>query len=180
MDATGLRASALEPPARRRADPSVKAVVLLLFVGTAGCALVPPMDPEPALAPQAVTDCSPPFAFEGETTLAAIGLGDIEAAQGEANRRGSIRITQHTVPWEAFAPPGVPPVVPEGQLLCVTWPDGSGMSTMLTEPFARPGSDGAEANGTTEALPVLPVIVAFVLLLLAGVSWLAFRREGDR
>ena len=77
--------------------------------------------------------------------------------------------------WEDFAPPGVPAVVPEGQLLCVTWRDGSGLSTLLHEPFGRPGIDVGAIGGVADS-PVL-IGMGVVLLVVAVVSWLAFRGE---
>ena len=48
---------------------------LLFAVVLAGCGLVP-NDPDPAAQPGLVSDCQPPLAFEGETTIAELGLVD--------------------------------------------------------------------------------------------------------
>ena len=120
-----------------------------------------------------VTDCEPPLVFEGDTTLQELGLGDIQGLGPEATRRGLIRITRDTVTHEQFAPPNVPVAVPEGQLLCVTWPDGGGMTMMLSEPFGiearAPAADGG--------LPLAPILVGLAVVIVAAISWFAFRRE---
>jgi hypothetical protein len=142
----------------------------------AGCGLVP-NDPVPAAGPQSLTDCEPPLAFEGDATVADLGLADAVPNIGvaDATRPGRIQITRDTVTHEQFAPPGAPVVVPEGQLLCVTWPDGSGFTTMLGEPFAGV-AEAPLANAGAPSL-LTPILVGVGALLLVGISWMAFRRE---
>jgi hypothetical protein len=156
------------------------AMIATIVVG-AGCSLIPfDPTPDPEAGPGLVTDCAPPFVLEEETTLGALGLAQFEEAQAEAgidlNRRGTVRITEATVRWEEFAPPDVPAVVPEGQLLCVMWADGSGLSTLLHEPFGQPGIDVGAVVGVGES-PVVFIGVAVVVVLVVVVSWFAFRRE---
>jgi hypothetical protein len=157
----------------------MRAVLTLFAVLASACGLLPPNDPGPAVPePQRVTDCMPPFAFEGDTTLAAIGIGDLDGIGQEATRRGSIRITRDTVRWEQFAPPDVPPgPIPEGQMLCVTWPDGSGLNALLPEQFDGPERDADPASAAADDLPVVPILVFVAVVLVIGISWLAFRRE---
>jgi hypothetical protein len=144
-----------------------------------GCSLLPfDPTPDPEAGPGLVGDCNPPLVLEEETTLRTLGLAQFEGmGAAELDRRGTVRITAATVRWEDFAPPDVPAIVPEGQLLCMTWEDGSGMSTLLHEPFAGPGFDlGSPAGGET---PIAALIgAALVALLVAAASWFAFRREG--
>ncbi|HSJ00298.1 MAG TPA: hypothetical protein VLA59_07930 [Patescibacteria group bacterium] len=118
----------------------------------------------------------PPFVLHEETTLGALGLAQFEGMGIELEQRGTVRITEATIRWEDFAPPDVPAVVPEGQLLCVTWPDGSGLATLLHEPFGQPGTDVGPIDGVGES-PAL-IGVGAVMLLVAVVSWLAFRYDG--
>jgi hypothetical protein len=144
-----------------------------------GCGLVPndpvPAEPVPGDGPQSITDCVPPLAFEGEATIADLGLA-IPGLAAEATRPGTIRITADTVNWEQFAPPGVPAVVPEGQMLCVTWADGSGMTTLLSEPFTGVGAIPADEAGSG-SFPWTPILFGIAVVLVVGVSWIAFRRE---
>ena len=118
----------------------------------------------------------PPFVLHEETTLGALGLAQFEGMGLELTRRGIVRITEATIRWEDFAPPDVPAVVREGQLLCVTWPDGSGLSALLHEPFGQPGIGVGALVGVGES-PVVLIGVGVVMILLVVVSWLAFRGE---
>jgi hypothetical protein len=160
------------PPAASTAS------VALLIVG---CGLVPidapgaPDVPEPDVG--LVMDCEPPFVFEGETTIAELGLDHQFPGIGDhATRRGTIRITRDTVTHDEFMPPGVPAVVEEGQLLCLTLPGGAGMTAMLREPFGAEATRAAEGGGG-DGLPVAPILAGLSLTLVGAVSWLAFRRE---
>ena len=155
---------------RRIPRPTAWVVAALLI---AGCGLVP-NDPAPAVDPALpITDCEPPLAFEGETTIAELGLVGIVG--DDATRRGLIQISSGSVTHEEFAPPGAPVVVPEGQLLCVTWPDGSGMSMMLPEPFVAGVAPDIAADDP--GIPLTPILVGLAILLVAAISWIAFRRE---
>jgi len=154
-----------------------RAMWLLVVVALAGCGLLP-ADPVPADGPQTATECEPPLAFEGETTIAELGLADaIPNVGGDATRRGVILITRDTVTWEEFAPPGAPAAVPAGQMLCVTWEDGSGLATLLHQRFN--GELGARSDvADSVGFPLAPIVVGLAVLLLAiAVSWLAFRRD---
>jgi len=147
---------------------------------TAACGLVPfDPTPDPEAGPGLVGDCMPPLVLHEETTLAALGIAQFEGLGPELTRRGTIRITEATVRWEDFAPPDVPAIVSEGQLLCVTWPDGSGMSTLLHAPFGRPGFGvGVVAAEGGPPLVLLGVLAASAVVIV--VSWIAFRRGDAR
>jgi hypothetical protein len=161
--------------AERRTGRRLAVLISLAF--TAACSLIPfDPTPDPAAEPGVVTDCTPPFVVDEETTLGALGIGQFEGMGVQLNRVGSVRITEATVRWEDFAPPDVPAVVPEGQLLCVTWPDGSGLSSLLEEPFGKPAI-GVDLGGGDGGPPIALVGVAHAGLLVAGVSWLVFRGE---
>jgi hypothetical protein len=155
---------------------------VLLALVLAGCGLIPSVQevPEGVAVPEPVpfvSECEPPLAFEGETTIAELGLVDAipHMTDEDATRRGLIKITRNTVAWEQFAPPEVPPVVPAGQMLCLTFDDGTGsLATLLHRPFV---GFGAEAPAERLELPLAPILVALVILLAVAVSWLAFRQR---
>ncbi len=148
----------------------------LVVIVLAACGLVP-NDPAAVDGPQFVGPCTAPFAFEGETTIAQLGLVDAipNITEDDATRRGTIRVTRDAVPWEEFAPPDAPPAVATGQLLCVTWDDGSGMTTMLHRPFVTQGRD-PDGGPATSGPSAAPLFFAVAILVIAGASWLAFRR----
>ena len=141
-----------------------------------GCGPLPAAEPDAGVWEPAVLDCEPPLVFEGDSTIAQLGLADAVLADAATeSRRGSIRVTGNTVRWEDAVPPNVPARFPEGQMLCITWEDGTGMSTLLPVRF---GADGVEGPVQSEtSLPVVPIVVALAFGLIAGLSWLAFRRE---
>jgi hypothetical protein len=149
---------------------------LVAIAMIAGCSFVPfDPTPDPEAGPGLVGDCVPPFVLDEETTLGALGLAQFEGMGADLVRRGSVRVTEATLRWEDFAPPGVAPLVAEGQLLCITWPDG-GFTTLLHEPFRQGGVPAAPAeSGDGPSVAVLVAAVAFIVV--GGVSWLAFRRE---
>lgn len=152
--------------------PSVVATVLLAACATVLAPEVPAPEREPA--PAGFQDCEPPYAFDGESTIAALGI-EPEGLTHELTMRGHIRITRDAITHEEFAPPGVPVHIPEGQVLCATWQDGSGLALMLSEPWGPPGAFDL-AGGEGRALLELAVLAA-VIVAAALVSWLAFRRE---
>lgn len=157
---------------------ATRVVLVLLIVVAEGCAVVDLAPATPAPEPQSITECEPPLVLREETTLVAIGLGDLPGiGDAEAARRGLIRVTRASIPWEAFGPPGLDPVVAEGQMLCITWADGSGLSMLLAEPFGDAADE--PAPGPATGIPWAPLAtVAAVLLALLGISWLAFRDRG--
>ena len=121
-------------------------------------------------------DCEPPFVFDGDSTIAALGI-DAEGLTHELTMPGHIRITRDTVTHEEFAPPDTPVFIEEGQVLCIEWAggNGGGMAMMLAEPWAPPGVlDPSALDGPAP----LALIALIAVLLVAGViSWLAFGRE---
>lgn len=123
------------------------------------------------------SECQPPYAYVGRTTLAALGI-----AQGglDRNRVGRVWITANVVTVDEFAPPEAPggPAGSAAQVMCIEFADGSGMSSMLTEPFSRPGQlEATTAPGDASNLRL--VLVAVSAVALTAISVLAFR-AGDR
>jgi len=144
-----------------------------LALGLVSCTAV--VAPDAVDAPAApFGECTPPYAFFGETTLAAIGLTNVSPQ--EANRPGRIWITRDPVDSDVFAP-GPPAGVgmPDGQVVCVEWADGSGMSTILPDAWDAPLADGPV--GTDDGMPITMVGAVAAVLIVLVVSWLAFRRE---
>jgi hypothetical protein len=120
-------------------------------------------------------ECPPPYAFVGEATLAELGLSRMFGPP-DSSRRGTVWITRDTVSPDFGAPPGAPGGGgPEGQALCVEWPDGSGMSTTLTEPWQPPSTDVEPTAG--DGVPVGAVGLLIAAAVIVTVSWVAFRRE---
>ena len=109
------------------------------------------------------------FAFAGETTLAALGLEKFDVAQ--SNQVGMIWVTSDKVDLEGPQPAGVA-AGPLSRAVCVQWPDGSGMAGPVDDAWQLPA--GVNANKGMPA-PLIAVVVG--ALLLAGASYLAFRRR---
>jgi hypothetical protein len=112
--------------------------------------------------------------YDDDATIAELGI-DMPGMGPDRTRRGHIRITRDTITHEEFAPPGAPIAVAEGQVLCIEWPDGSGMATMLDQRWGGPTAVDlalAEGQGAPELL-----IVGLVAMVIAAASWLAFRHE---
>jgi hypothetical protein len=110
------------------------------------------------------------FAFAGETTLAALGLGEADAA--ESNRVGMIWVTADRVDLGGPQPAGVP-TQPLTRMVCVQWPDGSGMAGPVDESWQPP----AGAMGANQGIPTPLVALVVGAVLLGGASYFAFRRR---
>ena len=157
--------------------------IVALLVG--GCSLVLPQS-GPVVGGAGVAPGEPvPFpecqtaelAFSGESTLAAIGLGDF-AGGPEANKVGMIWVTAGPVAMPGPAGPGMP--VPQQRMICVQWPDGSGMAGPIQDDWVPPAvairDESGEAAGGGPPIGVLVLVGGAVILI--GASVLAFRREG--
>ena len=158
------------------------AVVALLI---AGCTQVLPVGgraiAEPAVAPgepMMFPECqTAELAFAGESTLAAIGLRDF--AGPDANKVGMIWVTAGPVAMPGPAGPGMPAPVPEGRMVCVQWPDGSGMAGTIPDNWVPPAGDGVVGSSeASEGPPIGVLVLVGGAAILIGASVLAFRREG--
>jgi hypothetical protein len=126
---------------------------------------------------------SRPAAVAGESTLAAIGLGDFVGGP-DANKVGMIWVTAGPVAMDMPMPVpagevGKGGAMPAGRMLCVQWPDGSGMSGPIPDDWVPPAT--ASVDGSAEATGGLPIGVLVLVggaVVLIGASVLAFRREG--
>jgi hypothetical protein len=121
------------------------------------------------------------LAFAGESTLAAIGLGEF-AGGTDANKVGMI--------WVTAGPPALAQPMPVGEgkdgapiadarWVCVQWPDGSGMAGSVPDDWVPPASVTGTAASDEGAGGVPLGMLALVIgaAVLVGVSVLAFRHE---
>ena len=118
------------------------------------------------------------YAFVGESSLAAL---EVDTFGGpDANRVGSVWITADEVAMDIGpAPvPGGDPVIQEpSRMVCVEFADGSGMSGPIDADWQPPGGPQAALAGGEASFPPAPLIVVVVVAIVAGASFLAFRRE---
>jgi hypothetical protein len=119
------------------------------------------------------------FAFTGETTMAALGLGDFGGPDG--TRVGKVWVTADAVEADFGGPapggePLFPPVTAEpSRMFCVQWADGSGMSGPVPDDWQLP--PGLLASDPEPSLPVTLLVLGAMLMVLVGASALAFRRD---
>lgn len=172
----------------------------ILMIAAAGCTSIVQTQPLPpqaapaqpvpmpgvAVDPGMFPECTQAgeFAFAGESTLAALGLGEMMGGP-DASKPGMIWVTANPVQMQG---PGGGvgmgmEAMPMQRMVCVQWPDGSGMSTTVPDGWEVPvdigGDDAAEASATVSAAPVDlgPIAVMVAVVVLIGFSVLAFRRE---
>lgn len=120
------------------------------------------------------------YAFVGEASLAAIGLGQI-AGGAEANRVGMIWVTANPVVMPQPAPigGGNVPGVDADRFVCVQWADGSGMGSTVPDDWVPPTDvTSATATPSQPEIPLGTVALLVGALVLIGFSIIAFRREG--
>lgn len=117
------------------------------------------------------------FAFSGETSLAAIGLGEEFGSGPDAQRTGMVWVTADAISLNGRGglPPGMEPQVE--RMICVQWPDGSGMAGPVPPDWEPPGAfaTGVPSEETGPPLALIGLLVAAGLII--GVSFLAFREE---
>lgn len=115
------------------------------------------------------------FAFSGETTLAAIGLGD-DFAGPDAQRMGMVWVTAD--PVSLFGPGPPPPGMTDElqRMVRVSWPDGSGMAGPLP-PGWEPPSAFNVASAEDGGPPFVIIGLVLAAALIGGVSFLAFRGD---
>lgn len=159
--------------------------MLALVALLAGCSVVLPQSrpvvAQPGVAPgeqMMFPECqTAELAFAGESTLAALGLGEF-AGGPDANKVGMIWVTAGPVAMPGPGGPGMPAPVPEGRMVCVQWPDGSGMAGTISDEWVPPPA--AAVDGSSEATGGPPIGVLVLVggaAVLIGASVLAFRRE---
>lgn len=146
--------------------------ILLLLL--AGCGLAAEGGVSGPLPDLPGCDQTDQFAFVGETSTAALGLGDFGA---DSSRVGMVWVTADRVDMDMGAPPGVgePAHGELSRMVCVQWDDGSGMSGPIDDDWQPPAA--AAPPLTPGEFPMAPVAVGVLLALLIGASVLAFRGE---
>lgn len=151
-------------------------ILIAVLVGGCGVAVAGGVDePRPDIPG---CDQAQEFAFVGETTLGALGLADVGGP--EASRIGMIWVTADRVQMDMGRPApaggaGPIPVEPPSRMVCVQWPDGSGMSGPIDDNWQPPGGLGAAAADSP--FPIAPLVIGAMLVVLIGVSVLAFRPD---
>jgi hypothetical protein len=123
------------------------------------------------------------LAFQGETTLAALGLDEALGGGPDASKVGLIWVTAGPVEMDVIPMPvGKGELPPAQRMVCVQWPDGSGMMSQVDDTWQPPsildGGDGGalSAGGSGPPLGLVALVIGAVVLI--GVSVVAFRREG--
>ena len=169
--------------------------VTVVLVASSGCASVsatpvpvPVPVAEPAIGvavdpiapglqpfPECQTD---EYAFVGEASLAAIGLGEI-AGGPEANRVGMIWVTANPVSLPQPAPigGGNVPGVEADRFLCVQWADGSGMGSTVPDDWVLPTDVGSAVPQSQPEIPLGTLAVLIGALVLKCFSIVAFRSD---
>ena len=118
------------------------------------------------------------FLFSGETSLAAIGLGDDFGAGPDAQRIGMIWVTAEPVNMMGPGPMPAGMDVQLERMVCVQWQDGSGMAGPLPPDWEPPGTLDLDAAASAASEPPLVLIgLVVAVALIGGVSFLAFRSE---
>jgi hypothetical protein len=155
------------------------AVLVLAGLVTACGPVVAPAVPDVGVGggpgPIGMAECDvEEFAFVGETSLNAIGLGQGSPDDG---RVGMVWVTAG--PGNLRDPSGKGQLQPQSRFVCVQWADGSGMGMTIPDDWAPPvlatGSTGDAA--AEDSVPIGPLALIVGVLMLVGVSVAAFGRE---
>ena len=148
------------------------AMIRLIMLGLvlSGCGMLPGAVVSGPLPDLPGCDQTDDFSFVGEATLDALDLG----VGLEGSRVGTVWVTAGKVQFDEPRPAGAPvPVQEPSRMVCVQWPDGSGMSGPVAEDWQPPA---AMVTGGG-AVPLAPILVVVVLAVLGAASFFAFRRE---
>ena len=151
---------------------SVAAVLTALAACGTARGAVPVVNP---VDQNAMPPCNEaPLAFNGTTTLAALGLTDQVGGGPEANKPGHVWVTADPIVPEGWGVgKGAPPPEPM-RFVCVEWDDGSGMAGNVALDWQLPSSLAA-ANDDGGA-PLRAIGVLGVVLVGIVISVIAFRR----
>lgn len=152
-------------------------VPVIVLLGACGLSTVP-IDGGKGVAVPGVPDLpcgqTTEFAFVGETSLAAIGLDDFGP---DSQRVGMVWVTAGPVGMDGPPMPAGAVELENARMVCVQFPDGSGMVTNIDDAW-QPPAGSAAASQPADAQPpfaLLGLIGAAVLVI--GVSFIAFRSE---
>ena len=167
---------------RRLPSRSIRPAAPLAFLAAAALlaacgAVAQPAVIDPAIGGMGMgCEQSETFLFSGETSLAAIGLGD-EFGGPDAQRTGMVWVTAE--PVNMFGP-GPPPPGAEAEaqrMVCVQWPDGSGMAMPLPPDWEPPAAFSLEGTATAGEPPLALIGLLVAVAVIAGVSFVAFRSD---
>ncbi|MEP7081670.1 MAG: hypothetical protein ABI841_01695 [Chloroflexota bacterium] len=119
------------------------------------------------------------FLFSGETSLAALGLDDDFGSSPDAQRIGMIWVTAEPVNMMGPGPIPAGTDVQFERMVCVQWPDGSGMAGPLPPDWELPATIDldAPASATATEPPVVLIGLIVAVALIGAVSFFAFRSE---
>ncbi|MCA1587418.1 MAG: hypothetical protein LC744_01710 [Chloroflexi bacterium] len=150
--------------------PLMGAGLLLAACQPMGSAAIAP-DPNMAMG----CEQAEAFAFSGQTTLAAIGLEEFSGGP-DAQRTGMIWVTAD--PVSMFGPGPPPPGMADDtqRMVCVQWPDGSGMAGPVPPGWEPPSTLNLDAT-SEDGPPFVLIGLVLAAALIGGVSFVAFRGE---
>lgn len=163
--------STLSGGGRRWYAPSIGAGLLLAACQTIGETAAIAPDPNMGMGCEQADE----FAFSGQTTLAAIGLEEFSGGP-DAQRTGMVWVTAD--PVSIFGPGGEPPGMPDNlqRIVCVQWPDGSGMVGPVPAGWEPPSTLNLDAQ-SEEGPPFVLMGLVLAAALIGGVSFFAFRGD---
>jgi hypothetical protein len=155
--------------------PNVRIVGAFALLVASGCS--PTISGEAAGEPPFPECKADAYAFVGRTSLQALGLADLWPE--ESGSAAEIWITEGPVAIEPDpAGGGAAPPVPQ-RMICVQMADGSGMARPIADDWVLPSALGELAASDEGATPIGIVGLAIGVVVVAGVSVLAFR-HGSR
>ena len=140
------------------------------------CQVAAPPVADPAIAGMGCEQAQA-FSFSGESTLAALGLADEFGGGRDAQRTGMIWVTADPVNMNGPGPlpAGVPAAM--DRMVCVQWPDGSGMAGPVPPDWQPPNVLNTAAEGAGGELPLTLIGLIVAAVLIGAVSFLAFRER---
>jgi hypothetical protein len=163
----------------------MRRILALVPLLLGACAVASPLPgvAEPAMPgadPGMFPECqNAELAFAGETTLGALGLDEFGAGP-EANKVGLIWVTAEPVAMDMGPVPAGKGGEVAQRIVCVQWPDGSGMMGPIDNAWQPPsildGGDGGTLAADGPPLGMVALVIGAAVLI--GVSVLAFRHEG--
>lgn len=160
-----------------RAPVSLRLVAIVAVATLAGaCQLTGEPAMDPAMAGMGCEQAQA-FSFSGETTLAALGLDDDFGGGRDAQRPGMIWVTADPVNMNGPGPlpAGVPAAM--DRMVCVQWPDGSGMAGPVPPDWQPPNVLNTAAPGTGGEIPLTLIGLVVAAIAIVGVSFFAFRER---
>jgi hypothetical protein len=160
---------------RARASLGVVAVLALSALAAA-CQLGGAPVVDPAIAGMGCEQAQS-FSFSGEASIAALGLENEFGRGPESQRVGMVWVTAEPVNMNGPGPlpAGVPAAM--DRMICIQWPDGSGMAGPIPPDWQPPNVLNTAAEGAGEALPLTLIGLIVAAGLIVAVSFLAFRER---